>query len=258
MSADSELAVDHRLRCRAAALLLPDRAAFVSWSAAALHGVGGVDPGLPVAVHVPHGRAWGPLRGVSVTRSALPAAERTTADGVAVATPERVLFDLAARRLAASEAVVLVDAVLARWPVLERRLDELTAWWVGRRGIDRVRVVLSLADGRSESPMESRLRVLLALGGLPRPVPQHVVRDAAGRFVARVDLAWPDERVAVEYDGLWHADSDQFHRDRRRLNALGRAGWVVVHVTRPGLADGAAGVAADVRRQLSARSAGLS
>ena len=52
-----------------------------------------------------------------------------------------------------------------------------------------------------------------------------------GRFVARVDFAWPEQKVAVEYDGLWHADEVQFAKDRRRLNRLRAAGWRIVFVT---------------------------
>ena len=63
------------------------------------------------------------------------------------------------------------------------------------------------------------------------PVPQFVVRDARGGFVARVDLAFPAQRVAVEYDGAWHAEPGRFAKDRRRLNALLAAGWRVVHLT---------------------------
>ncbi len=49
--------------------------------------------------------------------------------------------------------------------------------------------------------------------------------------MARVDLAFPEQRVAVEYDGAWHGDPGQLTRDRRRLNALVAAGWTVLHVT---------------------------
>jgi very-short-patch-repair endonuclease len=56
-----------------------------------------------------------------------------------------------------------------------------------------------------------------------------VIHD--GRFVARVDFAWPDQKVALEYDGLWHAENGQFARDRERLNRLREAGWQVVFVT---------------------------
>lgn len=46
-----------------------------------------------------------------------------------------------------------------------------------------------------------------------------------------MDFAWPEHRVAVEYDGAWHAEPGQFARDRRRLNRLQAAGWTVVFVT---------------------------
>ncbi len=50
-------------------------------------------------------------------------------------------------------------------------------------------------------------------------------------FVARVDFAYPDLRIAIEYDGLWHGGRRAFLDDRRRLNRLVAAGWIVVHVT---------------------------
>ncbi|WP_100499499.1 endonuclease domain-containing protein [Geodermatophilus chilensis] len=98
------------------------------------------------------------------------------------------------------------------------------------RGARRAARAVDLADGRAESPQESRLRVLLGLAGL-LAVPQYTVRDRDGRFVARVDLAFPEQRVAVEYDGAWHGAPGQLTRDRRRLNALVAAGWTVLHVT---------------------------
>jgi very-short-patch-repair endonuclease len=52
-----------------------------------------------------------------------------------------------------------------------------------------------------------------------------------GRVIARPDFAWPDRKVALEYDGLWHAEDGQFARDRERLNLLREAGWTVVFVT---------------------------
>jgi hypothetical protein len=72
------------------------------------------------------------------------------------------------------------------------------------RGRRHVREVLGLADGLAGSPQETRLRLLLHRSPLPPPVAQHSVRDRRG-FVARVDVAWPGRRVAVEHDGLWHA-----------------------------------------------------
>lgn len=89
---------------------------------------------------------------------------------------------------------------------------------------------MELADGRAESPPESRLRVGLILAGLPAPQPQFEVRHDR-RFVARVDLAYPQRKLAIEYDGAWHGEPGQFGRDRQRLNQLLAAGWRVIHVT---------------------------
>ncbi|WP_203741611.1 endonuclease domain-containing protein [Catellatospora bangladeshensis] len=92
----------------------------------------------------------------------------------------------------------------------------------------------------------------LVLAGLPRPVTQHVVEDR-GRFVARVDLAWPEYRVAVEYDGVWHAQADQFHRDRQRLNRLVGQDWIVLHLTAQRLRDDLPAFTAEVRTALRTR-----
>lgn len=96
-------------------------------------------------------------------------------------------------------------------------------------GSARARSVAGLADGLAESPQETRLR-LVGRSSLPPPVAQFVVR-VDGRSVARVDFAWPDHKLALEYDGLWHAEPGQFARDRQRLNRLQAAGWRVVFVT---------------------------
>ncbi len=79
--------------------------------------------------------------------------------------------------------------------------------------------------------MESVLRWLLLEAGLPRPVLQHVVHDGGGRFLGRVDLAWPEQRVAVEFDGDVHRDRRVFVDDLRRQNGLVLAGWTVLRFT---------------------------
>lgn len=91
--------------------------------------------------------------------------------------------------------------------------------------------------GGAESPPESHLRVRFALAGLPPPTPQHQVRLPSGA-VYRPDLPWPEYRVAVEYDGRWHGHPDQLERDRRRLNQLVSAGWIILHATSHHLRDG--------------------
>ncbi len=93
------------------------------------------------------------------------------------------------------------------------------------------RRVVTVADAEAGSPMESVLRWLLYAAGLPRPVLQHRVLDATGRFLGRVDLAWPERRVVVEFDGDGHRERRVFVADGRRQNALVGAGWTVLRFT---------------------------
>jgi hypothetical protein len=85
-----------------------------------------------------------------------------------------------------------------------------------RRGIVAVRELIPLADPLAESPMESEARLAMIDGGLPIPKLQYEIVDG-NRERRRVDFAWPNQRVAVEYDGVdWHNEPDAMKRDRRR------------------------------------------
>ena len=97
------------------------------------------------------------------------------------------------------DAVLLVDR-LAQERLTNLELVREVAARASGRGCRKVRAAVALADGLAGSPQETRLRLLLHRSVLPRPVAQFVVRDAAG-FVARVDFAWPEARVVVEYEG---------------------------------------------------------
>ena len=90
------------------------------------------------------------------------------------------------------------------------------------------RRILPVADGKAGSPMESVLRWLIHEAGLPRPVLQYVIRDGLGRFLAQVDLAWPEHRVVVEFDGNVHRDRRVFVEDLRRQNGIVLADWRVL------------------------------
>lgn len=127
-------------------------------------------------------------------------------------------------------AVSVIDGLLGLGIVKPSELLALAESRAGRRGARRAAQAFDLADGRAQSPPESVLRVRLVLAGLPRPTPQHPVMLPDGS-VYHPDLPWPKYQVAVEYDGQWHADHDQLHRDRRRLNRLVAAGWIILHVT---------------------------
>ncbi|GAB3311382.1 hypothetical protein GCM10027451_23260 [Geodermatophilus aquaeductus] len=234
--ADAELPDDPDVRISGACLLIPAPAVFSGRTAAHLHGAGELlDPAMPVEVSVPPGVRFGPIAGLRVRRTVLPASDVTVVHRRPSTTGTRTALDIA-RAEPLVEAVAALDVLLARGVVdragLRRSLDAAPS----PRGMRRAGRAVELADPRAESLPESRVRVLLALAGL-RAVPQYTVRDAGGNFVARVDLAFPEHRLAVEYDGAWHAEAGQLGRDRQRLNRLTAAGWRVVFVTAADLRD---------------------
>ena len=74
--------------------------------------------------------------------------------------------------------------------------------------------------------MESRLRMLVVLAGLPEPVVNHLIRSDIGDWAVRFDLAFPELKVAIEYDGRQHAESTgQWVRDVGRREWLDNEGW---------------------------------
>ncbi|MGH3846830.1 MAG: endonuclease domain-containing protein, partial [Pseudonocardiaceae bacterium] len=97
----------------------------------------------------------------------------------------------------------------------------------------RVPAVIDLSDPRAESPMETRSRLVLVLRGLPRPELQYQVFDEFGGFIARLDMAYPQLKLAMEYDGRGHIAPWQQESDARRLNLLDASGWSVLRFTAP-------------------------
>lgn len=239
--------VDHCLRAEAATLLLPGCAAISGRSAAVAHGVPLPRALDPVEVSVPEQQRFGPVVGMDVTRTELVAADLRPWANALVTTPVRTAFDLARSR-EVHDAVADVDAFLRATGITPPQVQRYLR---GRRnhGVAQAREVLELADPRSESPRESVVRCHLNRAGL-WPVPQLEVRLPNGSW-ARVDLGFERERVAVEYDGGWHALREQLAKDRARQNSLQGAGWTTVFVTAASLARGPGSLVADVKNALA-------
>jgi hypothetical protein len=171
-------------------------------SAAVLHGlpVWGVEMG---RVHVTrHGAGGGRVsRGLHLHVAPLDPSEVVEIDGIAVTSVARTVLDLA-RSVPFTQAVVVADGALFAGSVDRVALlaaQERSARW---RGGPRALRVVQFADGRTESPGESRSRVAMWQAGLPQPVLQWEVRSADGRLVGRVDFGWPELRTVGEFDGL--------------------------------------------------------
>jgi hypothetical protein len=232
--ADRALPFDHLLLVRGAALFMPPGAVIDGRSAAHVWGVPMASADDVVEVWTPVG--FGPVSGLRIRRSAVQPECVTRWRGVPICTPTHAAWEIA-RTTPVYDAVEWIDALAGRRRLTRADLMRHCALHVAGRGHRRAATTLGLADPRSESPPESRVRVAFVLAGVAPPVPQFTVLDADGYFIARVDFAWPWLRFAAEYDGQWHADRDQLTRDRRRLRDLTAAGWQVYHITRDDLKD---------------------
>ncbi|MGY1682710.1 DUF559 domain-containing protein [Geodermatophilus sp. SYSU D01176] len=238
-------------RVEAVLLTAPERAVISHTSAAGLWGVAiplqREDPRIHLTVAT--GSSVRDRRDRVVHRTPLIDDDVTTRDGVPVTTPERTWRDLAAV-LEPAALLAVTDQLLARWcgrPDLGTQLIRRSTG----RGSARARAVLPVADPRAGSPMESVLRWILHEAGLPTPDLQYVVRDAAGGFLGRADLAWPGHRVIVEFDGDVHRERDVFVGDLRRQNRLIAAGWTVLRFTSADVLGRPQEVVAEIRRALA-------
>jgi very-short-patch-repair endonuclease len=236
----ADLPVTHELRTAAVTQIVLPGAVASARSAAVLWDVGLAADADDVEVTVPARCRAGAVPGVQVTRRRLATEDATARRGVPLTTPLRTALDLG-RLQPGDDAVIALDRFLSTGLVF---LDEVRTAAVPATGRDcrRIRAAVNLADGLAESPQETRLRLLVHRADLPNPVAQYRIR-VDGRFLARADFAWPEHRLALEYDGAWHGEPSQFRRDRRRLNRLTAAGWRVIFVTAADLRDPAALIA---------------
>lgn len=246
----AELELDFATRSRAAYVLVGEQGgALAGYSAAALLGADCAPWNAPAEVVVPGPRHSHP--GLRVTRARADDVDLVEVSGCRVTSPERTTWDLA-RRLPLVEAVVAVDALAHKCfdpaDLLVRRAKR-----PGARGCRRLDEVVALADPRAESPMETRLRLALIDAGLPRPEVQYQILDRDWYQIARVDLAYPDEKLALEYDGAVHLDPRQRARDLRRDNELARHGWHTMRLDKHQLTANLARTISNIRAALRRR-----
>ncbi|GIF48960.1 hypothetical protein DFJ67_2646 [Asanoa ferruginea] len=216
--ADSRLARDHALACRATLVRLPPGSVVVAGpSAATAHGlrsVAGLDD--PVHLIVLGDRRVGTSGGTILHRVHLDPVDvchRRLPGGsaeVPVTTPARTAWD-AAVWLPLTDAVAIADALLFHRLVTPDLLAEVAARLADRPGGRRAAHTLSLADAAAASRAESVLRVRLFLAGLP------MARARPPVLAVRPPLAWPEYRVA-----LWCAP------DRHSETVMINDGWLVL------------------------------
>jgi hypothetical protein len=208
---------------RAAHLLVADRGGVLAgWSAAALLGADCAPLRAPAEVLTDHDRR--PYRGLVVRRGRVEPRDVVEVSGCRVTSARRTAWDLG-RRLDRVDAVVALDSLarVGRFAPVELLAERGVR--PGARGCRRLDEVVALADPGAESAMETRLRLLLVLGGLPAPEVQYRLLDEYGFAVARFDLAYPEQKLAIEYDGHAHATRVLSNDDRFRDGTTGSYGW---------------------------------
>ena len=244
-----------QLRCAAAALVLPPGAAFSGWTAVDLcdlpRPAGGARGPSSLSVRVPSGTPVPRVSGVDAGEGLRPDGCTLTEAGLRVVHPVELWCDLAPA-LPFADAVALGDAVRRRWAD-DARMAAAVRGRAGARGVVALREVLASVRYRVDSPMETRLRLLLLAAGIPSPVcGQDVSLD--GGWLARPDLSWPAARLAAEYDGDVHrTDRRQWRKDVAREELLEDLGWRVLVLTADDVLHHPERTVARVRAALRAR-----
>lgn len=216
-----------------ALLVVGPGAVFGRWTAAALHGFTEPRPGPLDVIAASTRRAPRPnddLLRLTRTRS-LPPEHRCEVDGLPVTSGARTLLDLAATT-ATGELTELTAASLRLRACTLADLEAVLNARDNARGRKRLHAALEVLgdDGAvTRSDVEAGALRSLIEGGLPRPRVAFRVVDANGAFIAEVDLAYPEQRLAIEIDGFrWHSSPDSKRRDEERQNRLVLAGWTVL------------------------------
>ena len=163
--------------------------------------------------------------------------------GLRITAPDLTVIEASSR--AGGGARVLDSA-------LQRRQSDLSHLWSahlrnkGRHGAPRARRLLHAASTGARSEAERLFGHLMESVGITGWKANYPV---AGY---EVDYAFVGPKVAVELDGLaFHSDAEDFHRDRKRQNAITLAGWQVLRFTWLDLTEYPDRVIATVRRAIS-------
>jgi hypothetical protein len=250
---------EHLTACAAKRLRLSRDAVVSHESAWVLYQLPYVDPPAEPTLTVP----WGGARtSARVLEAVLPAAHITRYGVLPITSGARTVVDVLRNASDALEAQALADGAL-RAGVERGRVDDMLVWCEGWPGVRQARDAWGFGDPRSESPLESRHRVIFRDAGLPEPELQPEVRDPAGGFGARVDFLFRAQRTVVESDGkVKYVDDDRDRASRRgkrrdltlweeklREDRLRDLGFEVVRATWADTEDGGADL---VRRVLRA------
>lgn len=147
--------------------------------------------------------------GVEQHRGVIEEGDVVEVGGLPVMSPTRTALEVTT--VASTEAsLCVVDDFLHRGLTTAEALDERFAAMESWPDTLATPIVLRLASGRRESVGETRFFCFCRRAQLPVPTPQVEVCDEAGHVIGRVDFAWPELGLFVEFDGR-----EKYYRHRR-------------------------------------------
>lgn len=170
-------------------------------------------------------------------------------DGVPITSAVRSLLDMSAE-VPRLNAVWAIDDAVRRQIVSSRQIVSALSARPGGRGDGAIRLRVAESDGKAESILETAGRLALRDAGVRLPAAQHEVFDGC-ELVARLDAAYPDCQLGIEFDGVAvHGAPRALYRDRQRQNRLLHLGWTLLRFTWWDVVHDPAGFVAAVRREL--------
>lgn len=154
--------------------------------------------------------------------------------GVLVSGPHQLYVELASV-LSLVDLVVVGDALVRTSGVTPESLVAACRASTDRHAGAALRAAL-LVRAEVDSPMETRLRLLIVLAGLPEPTVNYKIRDERGVVVRRLDLSYPQVKLIVEYDGRQHVEViANWNSDIDRREELDEDEWRLLVVTGEGI-----------------------
>ncbi|MEP9390680.1 DUF559 domain-containing protein [Gordonia sp. VNQ95] len=222
-------------------------------AAMVMHGAKWFDAGFDVVLIRGITASGRPALGTTTWRLDLPAEHVVTIDGIAVTSPIRTAFDVG-RIQPRMRAIGHLDTLAAATGF---DLDELAEYAKSQKRTRHVRQVRGLAplvNRLHESPRESSTGLFMHDCGLPTPVAQFEVFNEYGILVARHDWAYPDLKIAIEYDGEdYHSSPEQQASDAARDAESNRLQWKVIRANNKRMTSDPMGLIAEIAEAIHQR-----
>lgn len=235
---DSRRFLDPWTHAAAAQLSAGPTAALCGTTVATLHGCRAVSSAV-THVAMPYEHRVRSRDGLRVHNFGFFASDVEDLEGLRVLPLDRVVADLLCT-LSARDGLAVTDEALRlagdEHELFRKRVAERLRTRIDPRGTVTGAVLLDFASPRAESPPESWSRLVIVERGFPLPEVNWPILAPDGREVFRLDLAWPEMRIAVEYDG-YVAHEGRAAFDAAREEDLRRRGWIVVRMRIEDLAD---------------------